>query len=184
LERKGRTLRDALRLLGALAALAGVATVAALLQPEWAADLGLDAFRCPATVPAPDEPAPGEFENYMARQEAKRRVAGELLDGRLTVFEAAALFREINQGGPRVAVSAGDSEEDFLCRQAITWARAEAVPRLEWLPAGRREPAADACVAPLWEQLHLGKDAQGAVPLPEVAGWERYLRPEPEAPRP
>ncbi len=76
----------------------------------------------------------------LRRLEAKTAVTQRLLDGELTLWEAAAWFRGVNRatGAPACVGLPGEedkSEAERLCRQVIRWAAAEApadfVRRLE-----------------------------------------------------
>jgi hypothetical protein len=63
------------------------------------------------------------------RLEAKSAVTHRLLEGELTLLEAAAWFRYINQttGAPAFAPipgEEGESEAEQICRQVIRWADA------------------------------------------------------------
>ena len=118
---------DIVRLLTAAGALVAVALVAALLEPEWAADLGLRgdglAFLAGDATEWDDNSSPEETEALVARLAAKRDIAHVLLDGRLTLFEAAALFRRLNrEAGGDVLGWPGDTEEERVCRSVIAWA--------------------------------------------------------------
>jgi hypothetical protein len=62
------------------------------------------------------------------RWEAKQRIAFALLDGRLTLLQAAAQFRDINAGlpdGPRRLPPPQYTEEEWVCRQVISYIDAE-----------------------------------------------------------
>jgi hypothetical protein len=162
-----------LRLTGMAAALLLTALTAALLQPESARDLGLEGLA--KTILEYERRSPHETADEAKRTvraidrrvQEKDRVAGELVDGRLTLFEAAAHFRRLNDGGPKPAAPAalvypGDSEEECLCRQVIAYAR----PLLNRHPADTRE--ADEFVARCEEELRRHKERHGAVVLPEL----------------
>jgi hypothetical protein len=153
---------DLVRLLGAVAALAGVLLLAALVEPGWAADLGLDVneFLSVAPVTRIPDPSPAELEALGARLAAKRRVTQELLDGRLTLFEAAALFRRLNleAGGALARPEYTDAER--VCRDVIAWAHTE-------LAQGGDAARADACADRLTEELRRHKAGHGKVVLPD-----------------
>jgi glutathione S-transferase len=98
------------------------------------------------------------------RVREKERIGCAVIDGRLTLFEAAALFRRLNEAPPKPApLSAsfpGDSEEERLCRQVIRWAWRRLS---ECYPGG-----AEALVAPYEEELRRHKERHGRVVLPDV----------------
>ena len=91
---------DLFRLAVVVLALAAVALVAALLEPEWARDLGLDEYevdpfgnrrraeRTPRSMKAISRDA--------AASPRRTRAVAALFDGRLGLFEAAATFRRLN----------------------------------------------------------------------------------------
>jgi hypothetical protein len=151
------------RLAFALGAVVAVALLAALLEPAWAADLGLDRdivwVCCRSQFNPPDYSAPPEgFHKFAARLDEKVGIAGDLLDERLSLFEAAALFRRADEGGPGPALSAGDTEEEFFCRQVICWAQAI---------ASQRSPGSgDVVAARLEEELQRNRETNGSVILP------------------
>jgi len=126
-----------------------VALAAALLQPERPRDLSWD-----------DD---WKLRAIGRRIQEKERLAGELIDGRLTLFEAAARFRRLNAeppAPPPLALSyPGDSEEERLCRQVIGWASR----RLEKSDPGRANDFAGACE----EELRRHKERHGRVVLPD-----------------
>jgi hypothetical protein len=76
------------------------------------------------------EMRPGDPE-ALARITAKGEVIRMLVDGRVTLGEAAAWFRTLNRpsttGGRDCAADfPGASAEERLCRQAIAWAKSKA----------------------------------------------------------
>src|SRR5579862_610708 len=100
---------DLLRFVFMVVMLVAVALAAALQQPEWAHDLGLDRLM-EATLP--DElrrDAELERDIECRDRALKRRIAAkeaciqELIAGRITLFEAAAHFRRLNDEYPAVA---------------------------------------------------------------------------------
>ena len=112
----------------------------------------------------PDGPWPSlsaeDRARFAARWEAKNRVTGDLLQRRLTLFEAAALFRCVSQRWPLPSErSSGLTGEDF-CRQVITW--------VDWNVRKRSFTEADALSARLEEELRLHIEKHGTVILPEV----------------
>ena len=65
-----------------------------------------------------------------ARVDDRRAVMRELRQGRLSLVEAAAAFRDLNErpGTPRSpfrVLFPGATDEEKLCRQVISWARSE-----------------------------------------------------------
>jgi len=159
---------DFLRLAGMVVLVLAVTAAAALVQSEWARDLGVDGLAlgvrdngwCRRIV------EPGEEDLAVQRRILeKNRVARELIDGRLTLVEAAAIFRRLNAMPPCSTAllanyCAGDSEAEQLCRQVILWARAL---------AGQQSPyLADVTVARLEEELWRHKARRGTVILPDV----------------
>lgn len=129
-----------------------VALAAALLQPEWAKDLGLGTALNTEFFNRPANPDLPELE---ARRRAKNRVVTDLIAGRLTLFEAAVLFRHWNMPGLKLENNyRGDSEEERLCRQVIAW-----VP-VHHPPAG--------FLAHLEDDLRRHKEQHGTVILPDA----------------
>ena len=83
-----------------------VVLTGALVQPEWARDVELDSDieqslrYCGLLLQGRvNEPGP-LVEAISQRYSAKERISIEVLDGRLTLFEAAALFRHLNRDNP------------------------------------------------------------------------------------
>jgi hypothetical protein len=157
-----------LRLLAMVVLLLVVALAAALVQPDWARELGLHpgwAGRSGSScVFPPDEKSLA----MQARIAEKTRVTAQLLDGDLTLFEAAALFRRANEDGyptlpPSLSLYQGDSEEETLCLQVIDWAEAQL---LESFPrSGDWE-----IIAHLKDELRRHKEQNGKVILPDAVG--------------
>jgi hypothetical protein len=102
---------------------------------------------------------------YRQRIEAKRRVVSQVMAGELTLFEAGAWFRFLNETPPGFTCECrhvpGDSEEEKACRQVILWAEDE----LRW--RGLLESAADLS-ARLEKQLAAHQAEHGRVVLPEL----------------
>jgi hypothetical protein len=155
------------------ASMAGVllltALGAALLQPDWARDLGLESLPRPGLPPAgaARSETPAEVARHVGavdrRIAEKDRLAAEVVGGRLTLFEAAARFRRLNDDDPPAAPLGayypGDSEEERLCRQVIAYVGA----RLRaCAPDG-----ADGLLAPYEDELRRHKERHGKVMLPE-----------------
>jgi hypothetical protein len=164
-----------LRLVGMLCALVSVALAAALLQPEWASDLsikkwslsasphGPPSWEGPTYLPAPETPAVNR------RIQEKQRVIGELLDGRRTFFETAAIFRRLNDEYPKLPPypnTPGDSDEERICWQVLIWVRGTL--RLQ----GNPEEGIEAVSARFENQLRDYKKQHGTVCLPDLAAME------------
>jgi hypothetical protein len=156
---------NSIRLTGMVALLLGVLLAAALVEPEGARDLGLDpgnwttltkgAFGYQQTYypPGPDNRA------LLQGIETKERVIEELLDGRLTLFEAAALFRHVDEQYP-VRLQTPLSSEG-LCWHVLQWVRVA----LRKLPEEERHEI----IARFEDDLCCHKERNGKVILPDVA---------------
>jgi hypothetical protein len=139
-----------------------VALTAALAQPEWASDLGLHqwtwtSLRHPL---APDPEWSRPNREAMERNEAQRNIVAALIEGRLTLLEAAAHFRRLN--GSRSLVRMfyrGDSEEECLCRQVIQVTETE-------LRRHGQDQQADEFTARWEEELRRHLEQHGKVILP------------------
>jgi hypothetical protein len=158
-----------MRHLGMVVILLAVVLAAALVQPEWARDLRLQ--QCIETARAYgviwlEVPSQGPAPQSRAldrRAFAKERIIVKLLDGRLTLFEAAAQFRCLNAEDPVVPPlpdCAGDTEEEQLCWQVISYVEAHL-----HLSKGDYSEA----TARLKEELRRHKEQHGKILLPEVA---------------
>jgi hypothetical protein len=133
-------------------------------------ELGLDWWALPVLADADTarcvrnrERFDEEYNEILARTAAKREIAAEVAAGRLSLFEAAARFRDINARTPGLAehvcnASPRVTYEVLLCRQVITVV--EAI--LEEESPGRAEEIATRLRAEL--QRHL--DRHGRVVLP------------------
>jgi hypothetical protein len=154
---------NGLRLLGMTGTIVAVAVVAALCQPEWAEELGLQSgvwrLMWPSEQMTAERLAEGN-QTVLRRREAKKQIAWNLVDGRVTLFEAAAAFRHWNNEYPQLTVPSepGDSAEERLCRQVIEWVR-KTVPERD--PEG-----VEHYCEPLEEQLRRHKEQYGKVILP------------------
>lgn len=152
--------------------LIAVVLAAAVAQPEWARDLGLESsienmltFRSlwlPGRNVEPGSKAQALDERYLA----KLRIILEVRADRLTLFEAAALFRDLNAKYPVLSIKQiypGDSDEEQHCWQVIEYAA-----RME-----DREDSSDPvdreCSNRLKEELRRHKEQYGRVLLPDVA---------------
>jgi hypothetical protein len=102
---------NSIRLIFVIAPLLVVAVTLALLQPAWAPrNLGRDK----------------RLDAIDRRIEKKTRIITKLIDGHITLFETAALFRRWNKEYPQLPADSstpGDSEDERSCYQVITWAR-------------------------------------------------------------
>lgn len=114
---------DLLRLAFMGLALVVVGLVAAAQQPEWAQDLRLESFEFP--VGSMGLPLDDHDRAIARRIREKGYVTDELLDGRLTLLEAAALFTRLDEKDPNYhgyVASPGLSGEERSCREVIAWA--------------------------------------------------------------
>jgi hypothetical protein len=70
------------------------------------------------------------------RLAAKQQVIWRLLDGQLTLLEAAAWFGHVSDNPPecpeRCCVQRGERRGEKLCRQVIGWAGTKARERMSW----------------------------------------------------
>jgi hypothetical protein len=104
--------------------------------PEWLRGSGLD-WQAVADARRETEAQERRSEDLGQRQEVTRRrieakqaVTRQLVDGRLTLLEAAAWFRYLNENpsdcqDPYRYTWPGDSDGEKLCRQVIGWAEVE-----------------------------------------------------------
>jgi hypothetical protein len=97
------------------------------------------------------------------RLDSKSAIARQVIDGRLTLLEAAAYFHRLNQCSecPNTFLSLleGECEGEWTCRQVIAWVRAEA--------AYHTPSQARAVVRNLQVQLQYHLDRYGEVDLEE-----------------
>jgi hypothetical protein len=128
-------------------------------------------------VPQPDPPArrPGielvhppdaRLELLARRREFKAEVVLRLLDGNLTLVEAAGRFRRLNTSPPGVEdvswkSQPGADDGERLCNQVIVWASVE-------LDRTHTPSEAAARVAALSRELHDHVARHGGVQLPEA----------------
>jgi hypothetical protein len=101
----------------------------------------------------------------LRRITAKRKVVRALVAGRLTLTEAAGLFRRLNEEPPDCPCQNSclwphASPGERLYRQVIEWARAEA--------RGQKTSAAMQRFAQLEGELHALLARKGGAPLPEA----------------
>lgn len=151
---------NGLRLFGMTGTIVAVALAAALYKPEWANDLALEAWAAGPHGPGMDEQLTEYNRKVQRRLETKKQIIHNLIDGRVTLFEAAAAFRRLNDEYPQVPLTSGpgDSAEERLCRQVIEWVR-RTVP-------GRDPAFVERFCEPLEEQLRQHKEQHGKVILP------------------
>jgi hypothetical protein len=114
---------DVLRLAFLLVSGAAVALGMALQHPVGARWLGLERQwdEADRQFAVPDEKS--RFLDQRICE--KEHVATDLADGRLTLFEAAAIFLRLDEQPPRTVVHPcyqGLSREEAACRQVIEWA--------------------------------------------------------------
>jgi hypothetical protein len=144
--------------------LLAVALAAALLQPEWARDLGVEKYSaCLRNQPLfADRHQSAEMrqrqEGLTRRLHDKGRIVKDLTDGRITLAEAVALFRRSNElNSLGAAPGSVVSEDELLYRQVISWGRGE---------LSAKSPDAAAYRAAQWEEemrRQLGRPAAGSM---------------------
>jgi hypothetical protein len=117
-----------------LALVLSVLAVALYLFPGPAARLGLDFWTLPANVGSIGEEGQregqlgAECQAAWRRNEAKNKVAREAAEGRLTLLEAAARFRDLDADAPEAYrrgwrfLAEGSSDEERYCRQVLGYA--------------------------------------------------------------
>lgn len=163
---------NGLRLVGMVGILLTVVLTAALQRSQFANELSLEMEEIwenlmhdlrggqPSAKRVPD------YQFFTERSAEKRRVARAVLAGEFTLFEAAVLFRRLNEEFPTVMACtyAPDcSEEERLCLSVIDWVRSY---RIEL-----GVDAVEAACALLEGQLRQHKELHGKVLLPQaVAG--------------
>jgi hypothetical protein len=103
------------------------------LFPDLATALGLDFWTLPANVQSMG--TEGQRDSHLAvqgeaasrRNAAKRAVAADVAAGRLTLFEGAARFRDLDADAPEEILAAwrravgGSSDEERYCRTVIQY---------------------------------------------------------------
>jgi hypothetical protein len=105
-----------------------------------------------------------EVGEAFQRVQAKQRVKADLIAGRITLFEAAARYRDLSAGQANYlrllrAYYPGRSDEERLCRSVIDHVR-------HVLIGQRKEP--DEFIASLEAELHEHLERYGTVRLPDV----------------
>lgn len=115
----------------------GLLAGAASISPEWFASANLDFWSLPELHASISQAQlrraelAAEGQRVGERLELKQEAITALLDGRLSLFEAATRFRAANQLHSESMDSLrrivpGRSEEEKVCRQVINWAVAAA----------------------------------------------------------
>jgi hypothetical protein len=153
-----------LRLIGPHAIVLLVALAVVLPRTEWARHLGLPGNLGTGPVKEQDAQALQEQNAEATLKAIQRRIAAKelivknLIDGRITLFEAAALFRDLNHAYPELpSVDApGDSEEEKLCQQVLRWVK---------MVLETAEPTDRDILAHLEEELRRHKQQNGKVIL-------------------
>jgi len=115
----------------------GIVALLALVATAW---VWLPSVRPGARVSAVIFPPSEEVRLARERILAKDDVADRLIDGELTLLEAAARFRRINDSSTRSAEDfrrefPGDSDGEKACRQVIAWVHSRAIDRFGATPA-------------------------------------------------
>jgi hypothetical protein len=136
-----------------------------LLAHAGLGQLYLRPLKGPRPPTAPDRIREEEIRWADRRWEAKRQVTGALLDGRLTLRQAAARFRAIDADLPLKARAQRPpeyTEEEWACRQVIAFVEGE-LAGLRQAPAQAREWG-DRLEAELQEHLRHAAAAGGHRP--------------------
>jgi hypothetical protein len=113
-----------LRLIGPNVVVLLVALAVVLPRTEWERDPNSPEDL--SAGPGEEQEAQAILKGLQRRSAAKELIVRSLIEGRITLFEAAALFRDLNREYPelRFLDAPGDSEEEKLCRQVIRWVEA------------------------------------------------------------
>jgi hypothetical protein len=139
-------------------------------RPDWLADLGLDVWMLPEFGRQLERERlrsaelDVDLKHALERLEAEKRLVAEVIDGRRTLWEAAARLRDLPHAAPsfwemfRLDVE-GTSDDEKMCRHVIGWVRASAPPGPD---QARAAAVADRLQAELDERLCL----YGTVCLP------------------
>lgn len=107
-------------------AIVAVSLTAALQQPDWASDLHLDAWWLGMGIGTrPVLPVDERDIAILQRITEKQRITEDLLEGQLTLFEAADQFQRLDAADPQ-----GVNHPEYIqypfderaCRQVIAWA--------------------------------------------------------------
>jgi hypothetical protein len=98
--------------------------VLALAGPDWPRWLGVRRASASSVKGGIERSASNEA--LLRRIAAKDQVTDRLLAGDLTLLQAAAWFRRLNDDPPHLPTDysklPGESEEEKVCRQVIAWA--------------------------------------------------------------
>jgi hypothetical protein len=148
-----------LRWIAPLTALPALSLAFLVARPDWL-------YRGPASPPmsvvlsGPDE----KSQIVQGRLAARTKVVERLLAHQLTLIEAAAWFRELNDNPPNLRCDyrnnyPGDSDGEKLCRQVIHWAEIH-------LNGTRTPSEVQEVVAGLWDELDRLLCQGGPVELP------------------
>jgi hypothetical protein len=159
---------DVLRLMFMIGSFVAVSLAAALQQPQLARDLGLEQWSADALQRAwfPEPPHSGELDEQdhtiLKRIAIKDEVIGELLAGRITLFEAAARFRRLDEEYPidyqNTSIQVG-MEDEYMCNQVIKWVRSRTAE-------GRG--GSENLVERLEDELMRYKQLHGSIVLPKT----------------
>jgi hypothetical protein len=165
---------DLLRMTFMIWMLVAVSLAATFQQSEWAHDLGLDRWMESALEGESGQECKREREFEQRAQALTKRLAvkdkcvRELIDGRITLFEAAAQFRRVNEENPvalEIPAPVDESPEEWACRQVIQWVCVSA----QIQRATASEDLVDQLEKDLWrhKQQHNGAVVlPGAGPMP------------------
>jgi hypothetical protein len=142
----------------------GLPLVLLAVAAVWACVRGTDGGPGPEAAPAPGSDA--GLEGIRRRSNEKVRLARELIDGRLTLAEAAARYRELDEQSPDFywdvfrRTYVGASDEERHCREVIHYIRLE---------VGDNGRASTKLVSRLEAELH-ARYASDPLPLPGPEG--------------
>jgi hypothetical protein len=113
----------------------------------------------------PNDPALTEASSWEGRQQ----ITSDVIDGRLSLLEAAAAFRDLNLESPALVVTyPGSSEGEKACREVIAWVRVELEARTRESGAkksGKGSVDSAAVLARLEAELKAAKGKDGSVHL-------------------
>jgi hypothetical protein len=99
--------------------------------------VGAAVYRLTVSPRARQGPSDGEATDVgraiLARVEARQRVVGDLIAGRLSLLQAAAAFRDLNPRGPRScpireAFPQADSDAEAYCLSVLAHVSVQAPP--------------------------------------------------------
>jgi len=156
-----------LRLFGMAVTFIVVVLLAALQQPELADDLALDNWNGSMLQSRffPESKRSEEVDalskDVTQRVRKKERVVQDLLCNRCTLFEAAAIFRHLDETAAKTVARSSDlPDEEFFCQEVIHWV----VAKLLYDSPDTVEGA----VHRLEEEVRRNKERYGTVILPNV----------------